>query len=177
MNAGLKRIDRSLEVQPQCELDLTVGAEADASLDCRSHRSEGRTTRERQWLAWLELSGSSSKRGAESRWRSSKVRQVENVEDFRTELDITCFGERESPVHDEIDLTELRSSQTISRQISKRPRLRNRKSCRIKERAVIVQVGIDSGNQIRPAGRASRTAVWRIDNCAASRSGGVEDIS
>jgi|SRR5262245_50824172 len=121
------------EVQSKGELDLSIGTETNASFDRGGHRSKRRTTRKRQWLAWLELSVPRSEHRTQGTRRRRKIGQIENVEDLGPKLQAPRFTERESSIQDQIDLTELWSTQKVSWQIAECPGLRNREGRRIED--------------------------------------------
>jgi len=121
------------KVQSKGELDLSIGTEANASFDRRGHRSKCRTTSKRQCLAWLELVVCRSEHRTQGSRGRRKIGQIENVEDLGAKLQAPRFTERESPIQDQIDLTELWSTQKVSRQIAECIGLRNREGRRIED--------------------------------------------
>jgi hypothetical protein len=121
------------KVQSKGELDLSIGTKANTSFDRRGHRPKCRTTGKRQWYAWLELSGRRSERRTQGGRRRRKIGQIENVEDLGAKLQAPRFLERESPIQDQIDLTELWPTQKVSRQIAECSGLRNCEGRRIED--------------------------------------------
>jgi len=121
------------KVQSKGELDLPIGTETNASFDRGGHRSKRRTTSKRQWLAWLELIVSRSEHRTERGRRGGKIGQIENVENLGAKLQAPRFTERESPIQDQIDLTELWPTQKVSRQIAECSGLRNCEGRRIED--------------------------------------------
>jgi len=132
------------KVQSKGELDLSIGTEANAPFDRGGHRSKCRTTSERQWLSWLELSGRHSERRTQGGRRRCEIGQIENIENLGAKLQAPRFTERESPIQDQIDLTELGSTQKVSRKIAECSGFRNREGSRIEECPVLIQIRVDT---------------------------------
>src|SRR5262249_35222122 len=145
--------------------------------NCRGHRTESRAARERERLARLELSGGGSQCGTESSRRSGEVRQVKDVEEFRAEFKVSCFGKRESAVQNQIDLPEIRPAQEVPWQVAERPGFWYFEGSRIEQGGIRVQVRIPSGNEVGPACRARGTAIRRVNHSGSACRGGREDSS
>ena len=77
---------------------------------------------------------------------------IENVEDLSTKFDVLRFRKLEALVENQIKLSEVWSFQRIAWKISEGPSQRNRERRWIKEVAIIVQIGTDSGKQVGSAG-------------------------
>ena len=124
--------DWPLEVQSQCELNLTTGAQTDVanhSLPEQPERSASCTGRIRlTWLVHIRRAECAVakrwKRQIQSRTWDVEVSAIEYVEDFRSEFNIGGFREFETLIENQIELLEIRASQEISRHITKRSRLR-----------------------------------------------------
>src|SRR5207249_7863472 len=133
---------------------LAVGSKTDASFNRRGHHAESRT---RQRLSRLCGQPARCIRGrCECGRRSRKVREVEDVEYFRSEFDVRRFGDREPLVQYQVELTEVRTAGSVSREVAERSWLRDRKRWRIDQRAVVIEVEWHPLNLIRPPLRTRR---------------------
>ncbi len=110
-----------LKVEPQRELYLAFGAEADGAFDGLAQQAEGRAGgRLRVGLAGLERADGA----VERRRRVDEVRPVEDVEDLRPELKPHALGERDALVEDEVGLPEAGAAQCVAREVAERFRAR-----------------------------------------------------
>src|SRR2546430_6798068 len=128
-----------------------IRTQTNTPFDRGGHRSKCGTAGKRQRLAGLKLPGCRSQCWTERSRRRCKIRQVKDVENLRAKFKAACFGEGEFSIQDQVDLAELPAAQNVSRQIPKRLRLRNRKRCGVEQGAVLIEIRIDTRNQVGPS--------------------------
>ena len=124
--SGPDRFQRSSEIQPQRKLDLPARSQSNRTLHRLSQQAERAAgLRLREATAWLERSWGNNTGGRDCREcviqrrrRDGEVRKVEDVEYLRSELQIRRLSNRESLVENQIELAEVWTTQSISRQVA-----------------------------------------------------------
>src|SRR5256885_10757776 len=147
--------DGASEIQPQCELDLTAGTEADGPSDRGRDRAEGAGGGRAIRLAGLDLVRFGERVGrqrvGERRHRVREVRRVEQVEYLGAELDVARAGHREVLRHNQIYLAEVRPVEQTALEVAERARRRRRERRRVEEEdAAALDDRVDSRHEIRP---------------------------
>ena len=126
------------EIHSEGELNLAIGAQSNGSLDGpveHTERTSGLSRSER-------LSGLQRRSRAECvrqlrRW-ICKVRQVEDIEYFSSELNIRSLSNGELLGYDEVGLEESGSVYPVPDQITECARLRNGERRRVEDSAIFI---------------------------------------
>src|ERR1043165_3377100 len=103
---------------------------------------------------------------------------VEDVEDLRAELEVRRLRNREALVEYQIELLEVWTTQRVARQVAKRSGQRNRERRRIDDAAIVIQVRIDTRNEIWAPHVSRRSAAGSVDHADESdRQGAARKLS
>jgi hypothetical protein len=172
-----------LEVEPEGELYLAVGAEADRALDGLAQEAEGRAGgRLRVWPAGLEAGAEGEdgrrqpvRRGrvdgrerrqadVQGRGREGEVRLVEEVENLGAEFEPRRLAERDALVEDEVGLPKVGAAQGVARQVAELARRGDGEGGRVQEVAVVIEIRADARNQVRPAYVARGAAAGDVND-------------
>src|SRR5262249_33702529 len=153
-----------LEVQSQCELNLTARPQTNIThngLSKKSKRSSGCTERIRlTWLVqicgpkgpdtqcWIRVRscGNCGQSQIQPRSWNVEIGAIEYVEDLRSEFHVGRFRELKPLIEDQIKLSEIRAPQEIPGNISECSRLWCCECRWIQNEAIVVQIGIHSGD-------------------------------
>ena len=113
----------TLEVETQRKLDLPVRTESNRALNCLSQQSKRSTSlRLRETTARLEVGRSDNPRRTDGRQgvvqcrrRKREVREVEDVENLCSELEVRRFRDREALIEHEVKLLKAWTTQSVAR--------------------------------------------------------------
>ena len=107
-----------LKTEAECKLDLALGTQPDRLFDGAAHDPEAPRGSGRERLSGLQQICSHAKLVRQHSRRAREVRQIEDVEKLRPEIDTGRFGNPELLVHDEIVLPVVRSSDRSAHQVA-----------------------------------------------------------
>src|SRR5215470_5438331 len=116
-----------LEVQSQCKLNLPVSSQSNRALNCLSQQPERSTSlrlsettaRLKVGCAYNTRCRNGRQRVVQCRRRNREVREVEDIEDFSSELEVRRFSNRKALIEHEVKLLEVWTTQSVARQIAK----------------------------------------------------------